>query len=102
MGTVWERYGKRLELLFGIGMGSLGLVYGSGMGAVLKRRYGIWCKALTAERSPMKALATYFSKSKFMARFQSHQGIRFHKKEDLIGDLEIPDDVLDLLFFRRK
>jgi len=34
-----------------------------------------------------------------MARFQSHEGVRFHKKEDVIGDLEVPDDVLDLLFF---
>jgi len=30
-----------------------------------------------------------------MARFQSHQCIGFHKKEDIIGDLEVPDDVLD-------
>jgi len=34
-----------------------------------------------------------------MAPFQSHQGVRFRKKEDVIGDLEVPDDVLDLLFF---
>jgi len=34
-----------------------------------------------------------------MARFQSHQGVNFYKKEDVIGDLEVPDDVLDLLFF---
>jgi len=34
-----------------------------------------------------------------MARFQSHQGVRFHIKEDVIGDLEFPDDVRDLLFF---
>jgi len=47
----------------------------------------------------MTPLAAYFSKSKLMARFQSHQGVRFHKKEDVIGDLEVPDDVLDLLFF---
>ena len=44
----------------------------------------------------------FFSKSKLMARFQSHQGVRFHKKEDVIGDLEVPDDVLSLLFFRRN
>jgi len=24
------------------------------------------------------------------------------KKEDMIGDLEVPDDVLDVLFFRRN
>ena len=48
----------------------------------------------------MTPLATYFSKSKLMARFQSHQGVcYFHKKKDVIGDLEVPDDVLDLLFF---
>ena len=34
-----------------------------------------------------------------MARFQSHQGVHFYKKknqeiEDVIGDLEVPDDVL--------
>jgi len=34
-----------------------------------------------------------------MARFQSHQGVRSHKIEDVIGDLEVHDDVLDLLFF---
>ena len=34
-----------------------------------------------------------------MARFQSHQGVSFHKEEDVIGDLEVPDDVLDLPFF---
>jgi len=34
-----------------------------------------------------------------MARFQSHQGARSHKNEDAIGDLEVPDDDLDLLFF---
>ena len=42
----------------------------------------------------MAPLATYFSKSKLMARLQSHQGVRFHKKEDVIGDLEVPDDIL--------
>jgi len=45
----------------------------------------------------MTPLATYFSKSKLMARFQSHQGVHFYKKqaiEDVIGDLEVPDDVL--------
>ena len=48
----------------------------------------------------MTPLATYFSKSKLMARFQSHLGIGFHKKkEDIIGDLEVPDDVLDFVFF---
>jgi len=48
----------------------------------------------------MTPLATYFSKSRLMAWFESHQGVRFHeKKEDVIGDLEVPDDVLDLLFF---
>ena len=26
-------------------------------------------------------------------------GIGLHKKEDIIGDLEVPDDVLDFLFF---
>jgi len=34
-----------------------------------------------------------------MARIQSHQGVRFHDKEDVIGDLEVPDDGLDPLFF---
>jgi len=32
-----------------------------------------------------------------MARFQSHQGVHFYEKqeiEDIIGDLEVPDDVL--------
>jgi len=29
-----------------------------------------------------------------MARFQSQLCIGFHKKEDVIGDLEVPDDVL--------
>jgi len=48
----------------------------------------------------MTPLATYFSKSKLMARFQSHLCIGFQKKkEDIIGDLEVPDDVLDFLFF---
>ena len=45
----------------------------------------------------MTPLATYFSKSKLMARFQSHQGVHFYKKqeiEDVIGDFEVPDDVL--------
>jgi len=42
----------------------------------------------------MTPLATYFSKSKLMARFQSHLGIGFHTKEDIIGALEVPDDVL--------
>jgi len=55
----------------------------------------------TAERSPITPLATYFSKSKLMARFQSHRVVHFHKKEDVIGDLEVTDDVLDLLFFGR-
>jgi len=56
-----------------------------------------WCKALTAERSTMTPLAAYFSKSRLMARFQSPQGVHFYKKqeiEDVIGDLEVPDDVL--------
>jgi len=47
----------------------------------------------------MTPLAAYFSKSRLMAWFQSHQGVRFHKKEDVIRDLEVTDDVLDLLFF---
>ena len=34
-----------------------------------------------------------------MARFQSHHCIGFHEKEDIIGDLEVPDDVLDFLLF---
>ena len=42
----------------------------------------------------MTPLATYFSKSKLMARFQSHLSIGFHENEDIIGDLEVPDDVL--------
>jgi len=46
----------------------------------------------------MTPLATYFSKSKLLARFQSHQGVHFYKKKqeikDIIGDLEVPDDVL--------
>jgi len=32
-----------------------------------------------------------------MARFQSHQGVHFCEKQeidDVIGDLEVPDDVL--------
>jgi len=31
-----------------------------------------------------------------MARFQSHQGVHFYEKQeiDVIGDLEVPDDVL--------
>jgi len=33
-----------------------------------------------------------------MAWIQSHQVVRFHKKEDVIDDLEVPDDVLDFLF----
>ena len=55
-------------------------------------------KSATAERLPMTHLATYFSKSRLMARFQSHQGVRFHIKEHVISDLEVPDDVLDLPF----
>jgi len=48
----------------------------------------------------MTTLATYFTKSKLIARLQSHLSIGcFHKKEDIIGDLEVPDDVLDFLFF---
>ena len=47
----------------------------------------------------MTPLATYFSKSKLLTRFQSHLCIGFHKKEDIIGDLEVPEDVLDFLFF---
>jgi len=46
----------------------------------------------------MAPLATYFSKSELMAQLQSHQCVGFHKKEDFIGDLEVPDDVLDFLF----
>jgi len=45
----------------------------------------------------MTPLATYFSKSRLMARFQSHHGVYFYEKqefEDVIGDLEVPDDVL--------
>jgi len=42
----------------------------------------------------MTALATYFSKSKLMAWFQWDLCIGFHKKEDIIVDLEVPDDVL--------
>ena len=45
----------------------------------------------------MTPLATYFSKSKLMARFQSHQGVHFYKKqeiEDVIGDLDVPDDAV--------
>jgi len=34
-----------------------------------------------------------------MARFQSHPGVRFHIKEDVIGDHEVPDYVFDLLLF---
>ena len=45
----------------------------------------------------MTPLATYFSKSKLMARFQSHQGVHFSKKKQQkkqeIGDLGVPDDV---------
>ena len=37
-----------------------------------------------------------------MARFESHQGVSFHEEEDVIGDLEVPDDVLDLPFFFQK
>ena len=32
-----------------------------------------------------------------MARFQSHQGVHFYEKEeieDVIGDLQVPEDVL--------
>jgi len=47
----------------------------------------------------MTPLATYFLKSKLMARFQSHLCIGFHIKEDIIGDLKVPDNVLDFLFF---
>ena len=39
----------------------------------------------------MTPLATYFSKSRLMARFQSHQSVSFHEEEDVI---EVPDDVL--------
>jgi len=45
----------------------------------------------------MTPLATYFSKSRLMARFQSQQGVHFYEKEGIeavIGDLEVPDDVL--------
>jgi len=45
----------------------------------------------------MTPLATYLSKSRPMARFQSHQGVLLYEKqeiEDVIGDLEVPDDVL--------
>jgi len=31
-----------------------------------------------------------------MARFQLHHGVYFYKKQDIIGDLEAPDDVLFL------
>jgi len=40
----------------------------------------------------MTPLATYFSKPKLMTRFQSHQCIGFHKKEDIIGDLKVPEE----------
>ena len=46
----------------------------------------------------MTPLTTYFSKTRLMARFESHQGVSFHEEEDVIGDLE----VLDLLFFFQK
>jgi len=45
----------------------------------------------------MTPLATYLSKSELIARFKSHQGFHFYKKqeiEDVIGDREVPDDVL--------
>ena len=42
----------------------------------------------------MTPLATYFSKSRLMARFQPQEGVCFHIKEDVIGDLEVPDNVL--------
>ena len=41
-------------------------------------------------RSPMTPLVTYFSKSKLMARFQSHQGVRFHKKGATSGTSRSP------------
>jgi len=37
-----------------------------------------------------------------MTRFQSHQGVHFHKKEDVIGEPEVPDNVPDLLLFFRR
>jgi len=37
-----------------------------------------------------------------MARFQPQEGVCFHIKEDVIGDLEVPDEILDLLVFRRN
>jgi len=45
----------------------------------------------------MTHLARCFSKSRLMARFQSHQSVHFYEKqdiEDVVGDLEVPDDVL--------
>jgi len=97
MGTVRERYDERLELRYGSGMGCLGLVYGSNIGAAVCDRYGMigFCIRerygssigaavlwdLVKSATPMTPLATYFSKSKLMARFQSHQGVRFHKKK---------------------
>jgi len=45
----------------------------------------------------MTPIATYFLKSRLMARFQSHQGVHFYEKqeiEDVFGDLEVQDDVL--------
>ena len=71
-GTVWEQY------------------LSGGMASSIKRYI---------RKVPDDALSDIFFKFKLMARFQSHQGVRFHKKEDVIWDLEVPDAVLDLLFF---
>jgi len=46
-----------------------------------------WCKALRQERSPMTPLATYFSKSRLMARCQSHQEFQFYRKGTSSGTL---------------
>ena len=43
-------------------------------------RYSILFTFQFAERSPMTPLATYLSKSRPMARFQSHQGVHFYEK----------------------
>jgi len=53
-----------------------------------------WCKALRQKRSPITPLETYFSKSRLMAGFELHKEFQFHKKEDVFGDLEVPDYVL--------
>ena len=47
----------------------------------------------------MTPLATYFEKSKLMARFQSHQGIHFYKKREIEGVIEDLEVAYDVLFF---